>query len=301
LPNPDVLGNPYSNSASTQYLKEIVVLIRQLGLISESQTIPFSELGPVSAALQKQTLKDLAPIWEIQATVDAFASLEDVPPGYWPIIVKDDINVNAAGIHEDDTGQPFALVQASDSWSLTASHEALEMLVDPFGKRLVAGQSPIEDQDRVEFLVEVCDPSEAVSFGYTVNGVSVSDFYTPNYFDPVTNSSVRYSFTGAIKEPRQVLAGGYLSWHDPVSDHWFQETYFGAEPEFRDLGILSAKPRENFRRLIYDKTPMALEARSPAEPRRSALFAMRRSVNVSTVSRAKFLQKTIAEVIAKRR
>ena len=90
----------------------------------------------------------------------------------------------------------------SDSWSLTALHEMLEMLADPFGNRLVPGQSPKPDQGRVEFLVEVCDPSEADEFGYTVNDILVSDFYTPHFFDPVKADGVRYSFTGAITEPR---------------------------------------------------------------------------------------------------
>jgi hypothetical protein len=91
--------------------------------------------------------------------VDAFPTLEDVPIGYWPILVQEDINTpGAAGVHLDKDGQPFALVQMSNSWSLTASHEMLEMLADPFGNRLVPGQSPKSRQGRVEFLVEVCDP-----------------------------------------------------------------------------------------------------------------------------------------------
>lgn len=101
------------------------------------------------------------------------------------------------------------------------------MLADPFGNRLVAGQSPKEDQGRVEFLVEVCDPPEDAQFAYTSNGILVSDFLTPHYYDPVTSSGVRYSYTGAIQAPRTVLQGGYLSWHDPVSDRWFQEQFFG--------------------------------------------------------------------------
>jgi hypothetical protein len=275
------------------------MLIRQVAIVSESGNVPFSDLGSVSAALQKQTARDLAPIWEIQATVDAFDALEDVPPGYWPIVIRDDIEVNAAGIHEDDSGQPFALVQASEDWSLTASHENLEMLVDPFGKRLVPGQSPIESQGRVEFLVEVCDPSEAGSFGYTVNGIAVSDFYTPHYFDPETNPAVRYSFTGAVTEPRQVLKGGYLSWHDPVSDHWFQEIFFNADPEFRDLGRLTANARENFRRLIYDQTPRAFEVRHPTLDRRSVLTAMRKSVDTARYSKARAWRAQISELLAR--
>ena len=43
--------------------------------IQSRQKLP--DLMRVSAALQKQASRDLAPIWEISATVDAFASLED--------------------------------------------------------------------------------------------------------------------------------------------------------------------------------------------------------------------------------
>jgi hypothetical protein len=220
-------------------------LIIHTGLISESQRVPLSDVMIVAAALQKQVVRDLGPIWNLRATVDPFERLEDMPVGYWPMVVKDDIDFpGAAGIHLDKDGQPFALISATDSmdqWSLTASHEVCEMLVDPFGNRLVAGDSPKLDQGRVMFLVEVCDPSEAADFAYSSNGVLVSDFYTPQYFDPLGSDGVRYSFTDAISEPRDVLEGGYLSWLDPETDEWWQETWFeGSQSQFRNLGKLTA-------------------------------------------------------------
>src|SRR5262245_23026521 len=224
-------------------------LVRQVALVSEVE-ITFSDLTRTSAALQKQVARDLKPIWDVEATVDPFHRLEDVPLGYWPVIIETDIGFDALGIHLDKDGQPFALVNFTEGWQLTTSHEVLEMLVDPFGNRLIAGDSPKEDQGRVEFLVEVCDPSEAVEFGYTVNGITVSDFYTPAYFDPTRAEGVRYSFTGAITEPRLVLRGGYLSWHEPVSDHWWQLVFFGSEPQFRDLGKLTQRKNESLRSMI---------------------------------------------------
>jgi hypothetical protein len=231
------------------------MLTRQIALVSETPRVKVKDLMRVAAALQKQAMRDLNPMWKVQATVDAFASLDDVPLGYWPLIIVDDVP-NAAGIHLDEDGQPYALAEAGPGWSLTASHECLEMLVDPFGNRLVAGLSPKKGQGRVEFLVEVCDPSESKEFGYTVNGVLVSDFYAPSYFDPVAAPAVRYSFTQAITKPRQVLRGGYLSWHDPVSNHWFQETWFGTKATIRDLGVFSrSKEGTNVRTWVYSKTP----------------------------------------------
>ena len=107
--------------------------IRQLALVSESREIDLAAVTRVAAALDKQATRDFAPIWGINSSIHAFERLEDVPLGYWPVIVMDDIHTaGAAGVHQDKNGQPYALVEASDSWSLTASHESLEMLTDPF-------------------------------------------------------------------------------------------------------------------------------------------------------------------------
>lgn len=215
------------------------MLVINLALVSEVEGHDPSDVARVSGALQRQASRDFRPLWGVEATCDAFPRLEDVPVGYWPMIVRSDIEVpGAAGIHLDNNGQPFALITMSDSWSLTASHEMLEMLADPLGNRVVAGQSPHPDQTRVEFLVEVCDPSEAAEFGYTVNDILVSDFYSQRFFDPVTTEGTRYSYTGAIGEPRTILRGGYISWHDPTTNEWWQQTWFGDEPEFRSLGVL---------------------------------------------------------------
>ena len=219
-------------------------LIRHLALVSESALISIGDLMKVAAALQKQATRDLAPIWEISATVVAYEKLEDVPTDYWPMIIRDDIGYNAAGIHLDDNRQPFALISSSpdlDTWSLTASHETMEMLVDPFGDRLAGGDSPkTDDQKRVNFLVEVCDPSEGAKYAYSVNGILVSDFYTPHFFDPVGNIATRYSFTGALKGPRQILPGGYLSWVDLATNDWWQQVWFGTpSPKFKKLGKLT--------------------------------------------------------------
>jgi hypothetical protein len=275
------------------------MLIRQLALVSETKKITASALSRVGAALQKQATRDLAPIWQVKATIDTFPTLEDVPIGYWPIIVTEDDLGDAAGIHEDKEGQPFALVKYDYGWGLTASHEVLEMLVDPFGNRMTAGQSPKPGQGRVEFLVEVCDPSEDTPYAYRINGILVSDFYTPDYFDPVASPSVRYSFTGAIKAPRQVLKGGYISWHDPISDHWFQETFFsGTKPRFRDIGKLTAKQGENMRALLYRNTPERYAVRKLAGEALQLAKTTMSSQTDTANAKAKSLRARVKQVIA---
>jgi hypothetical protein len=214
-------------------------VINQVALIAQTNSIKFSDLTVAAAAIQKQVSRDVGPIWNLDATVDAFATLEEVPLGYWHVLIDDTIPYDAQGIHlNEDNGQPFALIAYSDEWSLTTSHESIEMLVDPSGNRTIAANSPDPSQGRVLILVEACDPSEAAEYGYTVNGVLVSDFYSPHFFDPVAAPGVRYSFTGAVTKPLEVLNGGYVSWWDPVSKHFFQQFVNGAKKSTEDQGPL---------------------------------------------------------------
>lgn len=224
-----------------------------LGLVSLTSQVSFGELSKVSAAIQKQLVRDFTPIWNIDVTIDAFATADDVPLGYWKLLVVD--TFAQGGQHRDRKNQPYGLVAAGPSWSLYASHEALEMLADPFGNRLVAGDSPAPSQGRVEFLVEVCDPCLSGHCGYTVNGILVSDFYTPNYFDALPASGVRYSFTAAITAPRQVLDGGYPSWRVTSGD-WFQQHRAGGVEQIKSLGQI-APLNASYRSAIDALTPDA--------------------------------------------
>lgn len=218
-------------------------MVVHVALVSKSKGISPTALSRVAGAIQKQVLRDFGPIWSVQASVDSYPTLAAVPLGAWPVIVMEQIDDGALGYHVDDHGQPYALVKHTSGWEQTVSHEVLEMLADPFGNRLVAAHSVKPGQGRVRYLVEVCDPSEDTQYGYTVNGMIVSDFYTPHFFDPVKSSAVRYSFTGAITAPRTILRGGYLSWIDPVSQHMWQQVWFGATKQFRDLGAADLKAR----------------------------------------------------------
>ena len=273
---------------------------RHIALVSESPKVSLADLMPVCAALQKQATRDLGPVWNIQATVDCFATLEDIPPGYWPLtVIRNPPGEVKGGIHEDRAGQPFAIVPDTDGWSISASHEVMEMLVNPFSRRTASGQSPSPTQGRVDFLVEISDPCQA--FGYSINGIAVSDFYTPNYFDPVTNSAVRYSFTGSIQAPKQVLRGGYLSWFDPVSGHWFRQSFFGSTPRIIDIGVLVPAANMNFRSLIYLKTPKAFSARHSNSSQKRKLRKAQAAVQLAAQSRSAALREQIATVLSRRR
>jgi hypothetical protein len=201
------------------------MLNRYVALVSESRKVSTAKLTAVAAAVQKQVTRDFGPIWGVRAKVGAYARVNHVPLDYWPVIIRDNLDrPEAAGYHEDELGQPCALVRPIDNWSVTVSHETLEMLADPWGRHLFAGQSPQHSDNRVKFLVEVCDPCSDAK--YKVDGIAVSDFYTPQYFDSAATPDVRYSHTGAITAPRQVLKGGYLTWFDTTTRKWWHRAWF---------------------------------------------------------------------------
>lgn len=228
------------------------MLLQHIALLSTLPAIGASELARVGAALQKQVTRDLAPLWGVAATVDVFPTFEDVPVGYWPLIVVDD--APEPGLHKDFNHQPIAYVIGGRTWSLAASHEVIEMLIDPTGDRSVAGDAPIPGGGRVDFLVEACDPCQDAAFAYTVNGELVSDFCTQAYFDPVAAPSVRYSYCGTITKPHQVLKGGYLTWREPVSQHWIQLRNNRGKLTAHDLGPMAAGPLA-LRTMIDAMTP----------------------------------------------
>src|SRR5947209_13948613 len=95
-----------------------------LSVTSETSSLSFSELAQVAAAVQKQITRDFQPVWDIEATFAAFAKLDDVPVGYWPLIVQDAIGVPEPGVHRDRNGQPIALIRFEEGWETAVSHEA---------------------------------------------------------------------------------------------------------------------------------------------------------------------------------
>jgi hypothetical protein len=222
-----------------------VLLIDHIALVSLTREIPRRDLDRAGAAVQKQLTRDFTPIWGLRATVDTFDDLSSVPsdyhlvvvfgyaeelvghlevtigPEYTARLIDDFERDRLTGLHLNAfTRQPFALVEVSDAWSVTISHEVLEMIADPYGNRLIAAADPVDQRQRVKYLLEVCDPCQTV--WYPVNGVPMSDFYTPRYFEPVEVPGTRYSFTGEIERPLQILDGGYLTWIDPADSGLYQ-------------------------------------------------------------------------------
>ncbi len=236
------------------------MLPRKVAIVSKTPEVTFEDVSHVAAALTMQVTRDFSPIWGTAATVMPFRTVQEVPPGCWPIFIVPKLPPGEGGFHWTKHKQPFAEVEAGDTWSLSASHELIEMLVDPSGNQLVAGpelavnsgQIVENASKQVEYLVEACDPCESADCSYLVEDVVVSDFFTPHFHDPVPSPGTRYSFTGKLTHPRQVLNEGYISWSDPQTGDLMQIQYFGT-PKLINLSAASASGAHSLREFIHTK------------------------------------------------
>ena len=120
------------------------------------------ELLRVAAALQMQLTRDFEPVWKIPAVVSAFTSLDQLPPACLPLIIvrPGRLGPGDHAFHTTKKGMPMGLLEWADggAWSLAASHELLEMVCDPQGKRKVMGESIADlhrgnvEQDNEDYL-----------------------------------------------------------------------------------------------------------------------------------------------------
>jgi hypothetical protein len=69
-----------------------------------------------------------------------------------------------------------------ENWTITASHELLEMLVNPYAN--LSAYVPFDANTGTFYNLEICDPVSPDENGYQINGISVSDFVFPEWFSP---------------------------------------------------------------------------------------------------------------------
>jgi hypothetical protein len=243
----------------------------QVGLVDTTGALDAALVEAAAAALNIQVMRDLSQFWNVQATVRYLPNPKSIPVGVWPVLLVAKLPPGEGGVHLTKKNQPYSLVIGtpdSNDWTIDASHETLEMLVDPSGNRLqasraikIVGKDTEDTAGEFEYLVEACDPCEANQYAYSINGIAVSDFITPHFYDPVVATGTRYSFGGNISRPRQILPGGYISFTDPQSDNVEQILFLGAKPVLRNLGPASGL---SLRMLVDGKTnALAQKSRKP--------------------------------------
>jgi len=205
-----------------------------VAIINESTVVPDNEVAAATAALQIQVTRDFAPVWGIDAKLTFIPTGQKPPAGIWWLVVLDNTDqAGALGYHDiTSDGLPLGKVfvatdlQYGLKWTVTASHELLEMLGDP-NINLAATQEPGRNGGIMTlYAYEVCDACEADGYGYDIDGVTLSDFVYPSWFESFrAANSTKFDFQGEISEPFELLPGGYISVYDVESGQgWSQLT-----------------------------------------------------------------------------
>ena len=196
-----------------------------IDLINRSTVLTDQQVSAAMAALQTQANRDVAPVWNTSAASLTFVGKAQQPSvAHWWLVVLDySDQAGALGYHDlTSAGLPISKVfAASDmqyhhSWTVTASHELVEMLVDPWLNLCAIGP------DNRIWAYEACDAVEADGLGYAIDGVAVSDFCLPAWWEP-PRGGLKVDFGGHIGRPLQLAAGGYSQYLD-LRRGWVQVT-----------------------------------------------------------------------------
>ena len=137
-------------------------------------------------------------------------------------LLDGDTNNNALGYHAvNHAGVPYGFVftalsaRLGEPWSVTLSHEALELALDPEVNRLVQGPhpNPGEAGRTVYHWYELCDAVQGDT--YQIDGVRVSNFLLPLYFTDHEEHVNHNDFLGTGVRSFGVRSGGYVGFFDP--------------------------------------------------------------------------------------
>jgi hypothetical protein len=226
-------------------LTTIAVLV-ETNLTDEIKT------AAVVAALQTQVHEHFAPAWGVDVQVQLVAGAP--PPGSWWLVLLDTSDqAEALGYHDTtDEGLPLGKVflkscaDANVSWTVTASHELLEMLADPAINLTVLREIQGQTTSTL-YSYEVCDPCEADEFGYKIGDVVVSDFVFPSWFESFHQpQSVRFDYCGRVTEPFQLLAGGYASVRDMTANGAWTQQQASAPQQRPGARVVAMRSRSAF-------------------------------------------------------
>jgi hypothetical protein len=197
-----------------------------IDIINASTILTDTEIAAAIPALQKQITQHFYPAWGVNAHLYFVPKGHTPAKGHWWMAIMDNSDVSGAlGYHDlTSEGLPIGKVFAGTdkanglSWTVTLSHELVEMLADP-DVNLSA-----QVDDTTFYSYETADPVEADELGYLIDGILVSDFVTPEWFENIAHPiGTKFDHLGHVTTPLQLMPGGYMSvLHIRASQGWTQ-------------------------------------------------------------------------------
>jgi hypothetical protein len=161
------------------------------------------------------------------------------PAGAWNLILLDNSDqAGALGYHDDETGSqiPYADVFCKTAIadgatpSSVASHEALEMLVDP---HVTSPRTALRKDTQQLYIVELCDAVQGNDYDVgapegRVTGTMVADFCLPAWWE--LEPGTQFSYRSSVAGPWQLAPQGYIS-VAPVANPSAWSQIYGAQQD----------------------------------------------------------------------
>ena len=199
--------------------------------VKNHSRIPDEDVFAAVRAVNRQIAEDFEPYWDLGATlriadpkarqIDADAIIRLYPHGH-------DYHWSPTGLPEAHVFTDLSALAKESvpwlTWTNELSHEALELVADPQLNTLVRGPHPTRARRSVFHYREVCDPVQSET--YPIDGVTVSNFVLPHYYNSMGESGGRNDFIGSglrafrwnengligFWDPYQGPRGSYVSW-----------------------------------------------------------------------------------------
>lgn len=255
-----------------------------ISIVNRSKTINDADLQCVLRAINRQIAEDFLPYWSFGAHLRLEGKVGRNPDkqhllelrGDAVLYLWDQVDMaGALGYHDKNAlGIPYGFVftelaaKLGESWSVTLSHEALELIGDAQGNLLVQGPHPEHPEVEVFHWFEMCDAVQSQT--YKIDNVDVANFVLPLYFTPDEQKGGRNDFLGVLDKLGRPLKsfgvadGGYIGFYDPRKGA--HSTYF-APGDARAEQRQHVKSDNAFGRGYLRTHAKAVEAREKAQRR----------------------------------
>jgi len=214
----------------------------RVDVINAATSVTASEVRACVRALQTQIERDFAPVWGLNADLRCVAPNGRPRAGAWQLVLLPSRSADC-GYHElTNEGNPLGKVfleeasKCRSGWTSTASHELLELLANPattFGVM-------VEDRARGQrvYNYEVCDACQDDRFTYKIDGVPVSDFVYPAWFEPWREEgSARFDHRRKLSGPFEVPEGCYAEFFDVRRQVWLANWGGKVAPRLNVYGV----------------------------------------------------------------
>ena len=238
---------------ATLLVSQIKSVSYRVAVLNHSALVTDDEVKTAVAALQTQVHRDFAPAWGIDAELTFVDKGSEPAAGSWWLVIDDDSEypgvlayhtLTAEGLPQVKISVKHA-VQAHWAWTMAASHDLMEMLANPMLNLTVFDAADNGTTGKL-YVREICDPVSSPEYTYKIDGVVVSNFVFPSWFESFRKKgSSQFDYGNFLKSPFELGKGAYMT-------------------------VFDVKEGSGWRAVFSQEKPKATKRRTPAKKKRTS-------------------------------